>query len=1086
MKSIVCLTALLFTLFNFTAISQKNKDSKVEENTKKSVYNGLKFRSIGPAFMSGRIADIAINPTNENEWFVAVGSGGVWKTKNAGTTWESIFDGQNSYSIGCIALDPQNANTIWVGTGENVGGRHIGYGDGIYVSNDGGKTWKHKGLKDSEHISKIIVHPSNSDIIWVASQGPLWSKGGERGVYKSVDGGKTWTESLDVDEWTGATDLLIDPRNPDLLYAATWQRHRTVAGYMGGGPGTNIYKSTDGGNEWVKLKNGLPTSNMGKIGLAISPQQPDVIYAAIELDRRTGGVYRSSNQGESWKKMSDAISGGTGPHYYQELYASPHQFDKVFFADNYMQVSEDGGRTFKRMNESNKHVDNHAVAFKKSDPNFVLVGCDGGLYQTFDDTKTWKFIDNLPVTQFYKIAVDDAKPFYNVFGGTQDNNSQGGPSRTDNVHGIRNSDWFVVLFGDGHQPATEPENPNIVYAQWQQGNLVRHDRTTGEIVYIQPQPDLGEKTERFNWDAPVLVSPHKPSRLYFASQRVWKSEDRGDSWIPISNDLTNNIERISTPFFGEQQAWDNPWDIYAMSNYSTITSLAESPLKEGLIYAGTDDGIIQVTQDGGDNWKKVDFDKIPGLPKTAFVNDLKADLHDENVVYAVFDNHKYGDYQPYLYKSSDKGKTWESLVNNLPDRTLLWRIVQDHKKPDLLFLGTEFGVYVSKDSGKSWQQLKSGFPTISVRDLAIQKRENDLVAGTFGRGIYILDDYSSLREVNEENIQKEAALFKPRDAYWYIPQRPLGGSKKASQGDNYFVADNPPFGVEFTYLLNEKYTSKEAKRKEKESNLKKDKKVVGVPKWDVLEEEKRALDPKVWLFIKNESGKIIKKIEATNATGTSRVAWDLTTESPQMISKNNLNRNSSGAMVEPGTYHAVLYKQLDGQFTKIGESVSFNVIPLKDGHLKGAPKQEVADFWQKLQELRASASALSTSINKTTTQINIMLKAYERGQSLNQELEKNMLESREALLKIKQQFSGSEARSEVGEKNEYPTIWNYISAASTGTSYSTYGPTPTHLKSYQNAQKIHDQVSTELDVIKNKMKTYQNKLEAIEAPMIQD
>lgn len=517
---VLFLSILSFFIILNNSFSQENK----EKENNNSVYTGLKFRSIGPALMSGRISDIIIHPKNENIWYVTAGSGGVWKTENSGTTWNPIFDSQKSYSIGCITMDPQNNNVLWVGTGENVGGRHVGYGDGIYKSENGGQTWSKKGLNNSEHISKIIIHPNNSDVLWVASQGPLWSKGGDRGVYKTVDGGKTWQRKLGDDKWIGATDLLIDSRNPDVLYAATWQRHRTVAGYMGGGPGTAIYKSTDGGENWQKLTKGLPKSNMGKIGLAMSYQNNDIIYAAIELDRRTGGVYRSEDQGLSWKKMSDAVAGGTGPHYYQELYTSPHEFDKLFLVDNYMQVSNDGGKTFTRMNESEKHVDNHAIAFKKSDPNYILVGCDGGLYESFDKTENWKFVDNLPLTQFYKIAVDDDKPFYNIYGGTQDNNTQGAPSRTDNIHGIRNSDWFIVLGGDGHQPATEPGNPNIVYAQWQRGNLNRHDRITGENINIKPQPALGEKTERYNWDSPILVSPHNPQTIYFASQRVWKSE----------------------------------------------------------------------------------------------------------------------------------------------------------------------------------------------------------------------------------------------------------------------------------------------------------------------------------------------------------------------------------------------------------------------------------------------------------------------------------------------------------------------------------------------------------------------------------
>jgi photosystem II stability/assembly factor-like uncharacterized protein len=1072
---------LVFISLN--TFGQKKKKTTPETKKEEGInYDGLKFRSIGPALMSGRISDILIHPDNENVWYITAGSGGVWKTENSGTTWTSIFDGQKSYSIGCISIDPQNPNVLWVGTGENVGGRHISYGDGIYKSEDGGKTWKNKGLKKSEHLSKIIIHPENSDIIWVASQGPLWSKGGERGVFKSIDGGKTWKQTLGDKEWVGATDLLIDPRNPNLLYAATWQRHRTVAGYMGGGPGTAIYKSKDGGVTWEKLTNGLPSSNMGKIGLAISPQKPDVVYAAIELDRRKGGVYKSENQGANWTKMSDAVAGGTGPHYYQELFASPHNFDELYLADNYMQVSKDGGKTFTRMNEKEKHVDNHAVAFKKDDPNYILVGCDGGLYESFDQTKNWKFIDNLPITQFYKIAVDDAEPFYYVYGGTQDNNTQGAPSRTDNIHGIRNADWFVVLGGDGHQPATEPGNPNIVYAQWQQGNLNRHDRITGENVYIQPQPALGEKTERFNWDAPVLVSPHNPKRIYHASHRVWKSDDRGDSWQAISKDLTKNIPRISTPFFGKQQKWDNAWDIYAMSQYSTITSLSESPKKEGLIYAGTDDGVIQITEDGGANWRKVDFSKIVGLPSTAFVNDIKADLYDENVVYVVLDNHKYGDYKPYLFKSSDKGKTWQSIANNLPDKTLLWRIVQDHVKSNLMFLGTEFGVYFTADGAKTWSKLKGGMPNISVRDLAIQKRENDLVLGTFGRGIYILDDYSSLRQFDASKKDLEAQLFTPRDAYWYNQRRTLGGGKKAAQGDNFFVADNPAYGVEFTFYLKDKYQSKKDVRKEAEKKTEKANGTVAVPEWKVLEEEKKELEPKVWLFIYGQDGQILRKLKAKNAKGFNRLAWNLSTESTGVITPKNMKSKASGYSVGPGTYSAQLQKQIEGKYTVLSDKISFTVKPFTKGALAGNTSDVVIDFGKKMNELSAKAGELSIEMNSTKNEINLMLKAYDRANSTDESLHADLLKLRSQLLDLEQKMSGSKARSEVGEKNEYPTLWSYLWAAYG--SNTTYGPTKSHEQSLANANKIYEGLMASLKDIQSALEPMDSKLIKIGAPKI--
>ncbi|MCB0845728.1 MAG: glycosyl hydrolase, partial [Bacteroidetes bacterium] len=603
MKLTTLFLSMLICLSIPLLAQEKGKDSSpMNERT----FSGLKLRNIGPAFASGRIADIAIHPDNENVWYIATGSSGVWKTENAGVTWDPIFDNYDSYSTGCITIDPNNPNVLWLGTGENVGGRHVAFGDGVYRSMDGGKSWKNMGLKKSEHISKIVVHPENSDVIWVAAQGPLWSSGGERGLYKSTDGGKTWKQVLGNAEWTGVTDIVIDPRNPDWMYAATWDRHRTVAAYMGGGPGSGIHRSTDGGETWEKLTRGIPGSNLGKIGLAISPQKPDIIYAAIELDRKQGGIYVSTDRGSSWSKRSNTVSGGTGPHYYQELYASPHQFDKLFLMDVRIQVSEDGGKTFSELPERGKHSDNHAIAFKNSDPDYLMVGSDGGLYESYDNAATWRFFDNLPITQYYKVAVDNRKPFYHVFGGTQDNGSHGGPSQTDNEHGIRNADWYKTLGADGHQSATEPGNPNIMYAETQQGGLHRVDLTTGEQVYIQPQPRAGEEFERFNWDAPILVSPHSPSRLYFASSRVWKSEDRGDSWTPISGDLTKDQERMSLPIMGKVQSWDNPWDVNAMSNYNSITSLAESPKQEGLIYAGTDDGIIQVTEDGGKTWQKIE------------------------------------------------------------------------------------------------------------------------------------------------------------------------------------------------------------------------------------------------------------------------------------------------------------------------------------------------------------------------------------------------------------------------------------------------------------------------------------------------
>ncbi|MCB0654599.1 MAG: glycosyl hydrolase, partial [Saprospiraceae bacterium] len=878
--------------------------------------SGLKWRNIGPAFTSGRIVDLAIHPEDDNVWYVAVASGGVWKTVNAGVTFTPIFDHEGSYSIGCITIDPNNPDIVWVGTGENDGGRHIAFGDGIYRSLDGGSTWKNMGLKASEHLSKIIVQPGNSNKIWVASQGPLWSPGGERGLFLSEDGGETWTKTLGDDEFTGVTDLVMDPRDPDRLYAATWQHQRTIASFMSGGPESAIHLSTDGGKTWTKLTKGLPKGNMGKICLAISPQNPDVIYTDIELDRRTGGLWRSDDRGASWSKMSDAVSGGTGPHYYQELYASPHAFDRIYLMDVRIQVSDDGGKTFRLLGESQKHSDNHAMAFRADDPDYLLVGCDGGLWETFDYAKTWRFFGNLPITQYYKVAVDNKKPFYHVFGGTQDNGSHGGPSRTDTRQGIRNADWYITLGADGYQSATEPGNPNIGYAQTQEGGLHRIDRITGEQVYIQPQPAEGEDYERYNWDAPIVVSSHDPARLYFASQRMWRSNDRGDSWTPISGDLTKDENRMELEIMGKKQSWDAPWDVLAMSNYNTIASIAESAVNENILYAGTDDGIIQVTEDGGKNWRRIDVGTLPGVPATAFVNDIKADLFDANTVYVCLDNHKSGDYHPYVVKSSDLGKTWVSLVNNLPERTLTWRLVQDPVKKELMFLATEFGVYCTINGGQEWVNLKGGLPLISFRDLAIQPEENDLVAASFGRGFFILDDYSFLRDLTPATFEEDAALFTGRPALWYRQRSVVN-----EQGATRYEADNPDFGAQFTYFLKEVPSTMKADRQKEEKELSKAGKDIPFPGWEKIEAEKREEAAQLWFTIKDAQGNVVQRFSERPHTGINRVNWDLSTLSKNPIPLEQRRGPGGGGgffrrggmMATPGTYSVSMAMEKDGE-----------------------------------------------------------------------------------------------------------------------------------------------------------------------------
>lgn len=1066
---------LLYLFLSILFISYSGVSQEMNEKT----FSGLKFRNIGPAFTSGRIADIAIHPEDESIWYVAVGSGGVWKTTNNGTTWKPIFDDQTSYSIGCVTIDPNNPNTIWVGTGENVGGRHVGFGDGVYVSYDGGSTWNKKGLSSSEHISKIIVHPDNSNIIWVAAQGPLWSKGGERGLYKSSDGGETWKKTLGDNEWTGVTDIVIDPRNPMVLYAATWQRHRTVAAYMGGGPGSGLHKSMDGGETWTELTNGIPKSNLGKIGLAISPFNPDVVYAAIELDRLKGGLFMTSDRGASWIKQSDAVSGGTGPHYYQELYASPHQEGRLYLMSNTVQISTDHGKTFTYMNEKNKHVDSHAMAFKSSDPDYVLFGTDGGLYESFDLTNTWRYIRNLPVTQYYKIAVDDSEPFYKIYGGTQDNGSHGGPSQTMYEDGIKNRDWWITLGADGHQSAVEPGNPDITYGEFQEGRLWRVDQITGETVFIQPQPGEGDPYERFNWDSPILVSPHDPTRLYFASQRVWRSEDRGDSWTAISNDLTLNQERISLPIMGRVQSWDNAWDVNAMSNFNTITSLAESPQQEGLIYVGTDDGIIQVTENGGESWRKVELGTIKGVPSTAFVNDVRADLFDANVVYAALDNHKYGDYKPYLIKSSDKGRTWTLMNGNLPATLLTWRLVQDHVDPDLIFLAAEYGIYFTKDGGNNWIKLTGGLPTISFRDIKIQRREDDLVGGSFGRGIFILDDLSPIRAFKSSMINQTATLFDIQPALWYVQRNGIYG-----QGDNEYKAENPPFGAVFTYYLADKFQSKEDLRKEREKDIQGN---ISFPGWDALEAEKRQEGPKVLLTIKDSEGNVVNTIDGTNQQGFNRVNWELDYASR---GGERLEQSSGGgwfnrsAMATPGTYTATLTKLEDGEITVLAGPKEFEVKPLGKRALPGKSPDVINNFRKDFELYQQDLTATNTVLDRSLKKVDAMSRAFMKAPSQPAELKSQINDVRMQLLEIQEVMEGSEAKNEIGERsNPSPGEGSFIARVALST---TYGPTENHMAAFERAQKQLQGVKSQLKgIVDSTLPAIENELKTNGAPWIE-
>ncbi|MBI1837455.1 MAG: glycosyl hydrolase [Flavobacteriia bacterium] len=736
---IVCLS-----LFNSIVSAQKNQ-AIVPKNPEidNSLTDGLSFRLVGPALTSGRIVDLAVHPSNQNVWYVAAASGGVWKTTNHGTSFSPIFDNYGSFSVACVELAPSNPSTVWVGSGENNNQRAVSYGDGVYKSLDGGKSFTNMGLKLSEHIGNIIIHPTDENTVWVAAYGPVWSKGGERGVYKTTDGGKTWERTLFISDETGVSEIAIDPKNPSILYAATHQRRRHEWTYVGGGPESTIYKSIDGGKTWREINAGLPKGEMGRIGISVSPVDENYIYAIIEGKNDKGGFFRSTNKGESWSKMSGFSTSG---NYYQEIICDNSNKDKVFVMDTWLHHTVDGGKTIVATGEDKKHVDNHCIWINPNDSDHWLVGCDGGLYETFNHAKDWKYFANLPIIQFYKVATDNKAPFYNIYGGTQDNNSMGGPSATINNAGILNSDWYITNGGDGFESAIDPTDPTVAYAESQYGGLVRYNTITGEKVTIQPLPGKNEVGYRWNWDAPLLISPHDSKTIYFAANKVFKSTNKGDDWKTISPDLTQQIDRNKLKVMGQVWSMDAVMKNASTTIYGNIIALDESPKMKGLLYAGTDDGCIQVSENDGATWTK--YTTFTNVPSNTRVNMISTSLHDQNVAFAVFNNHRSGDFKPYLFKTSDKGKTWVSISGNLPVRGSVYCVRQDFIDPNLLFVY----LFPVKEALLYVPSAPLGLTGTGSQGADLWSAENPVFGATFS--IYIKEIEKSLKEKRQETEQK--------------------------------------------------------------------------------------------------------------------------------------------------------------------------------------------------------------------------------------------------------------------------------------------------------------------------------------------
>jgi photosystem II stability/assembly factor-like uncharacterized protein len=1028
----------------------------------------LQPRLVGPALTSGRVVGFAVNPNDRTHLFVAVASGGVWKTTNGGTTWTPVFDGEGSYSIGYVALDPKNPNTVWVGTGENNSQRSVGYGDGVYKSTNGGSSWTNVGLKHSEHVGRILIHPKESDTVYVAAQGPLWGPGGDRGLYKTTDGGKTWTKVLAIDENTGVTDVVMpDPRNPDVLVAASWQRRRHVWTIINGGPGSAIHRSTDGGKTWKKITAGLPGGDLGRIGLAVAPSEPNLVYAIVETADKSGGIYRSTDGGQTWAKRNPFEG---LPMYYAHLVVDPANKDRLYVMDTIVRVSDDGGANLRPLGARNTHVDYHALWVDPKDPKYYLIGCDGGVYESFDRGGSWQFKANLPVTQFYDVGVDQSPKlgkFYHVYGGTQDNYTLGGPARTRSAHGIVNSDWFVVQGGDGFHVKVDPTDPDTVYGEYQYGGLCRFDRKTGTRIDITPLAAPGEPPLRWNWDSPIIISPHDHRRLYFACNRVFRSDDRGESWVPVSGDLTRQLDRDKLPVMGKVWGPDAVGKHQSTSFYGNIVALAESPKTAGLLYAGTDDGLIQVTEDGGKTWQKLDT--FPGVPDRTYVSKLVASQHDAETVFAAFDNHKNADFKPYLLKSTDAGKTWTSITGDLPERGTVYCLAEDHVDPNLLFCGTEFGLYVTKDGGKKWLRVRDNLPTIQVKDLVIQKPNNDLVVGTFGRGIYVIDDYSVLRTFNPDVLKKDAHLFPPSDAVLYAQSAQFGGPGKAFQGAAFYTADNPPYGATFLVHRKESLKTLKQKRKEAEEKAAKEKMEPPYPSKEELRAEAEEEPPSVTLTVADDEGNILATLSCPTTEGLHRVTWNL--------------REHGGGLAMPGTYSATLGQRVRGKYTQLAGPVAFKVVPDVLAPLTPKQYEEIAAFNKKAKALQRALSATTEAASDIVVRLERIKTALDQADKPD-EPSKQKVRDLIARVKLAQRELSGDSFLAARNENTPVSISDRIGEAVRANRGAIHPPTGTQKQAYADASKQLAAEISKLRAIQEKeLPALEKRLEVIGAPL---
>ncbi len=1047
----------------------------------KLALDGLAFRSIGPAVTGGRVVDIEVNPRDHSEYFVGSGHGSLWKTTNAGVTFSPVFDGQSAFPIGAVTIAPSSPNIVWVGTGENNAQSYVVPGDGVYKSEDGGESWTNMGLKESQQIGEIVVHPHDPDIVWVAAYGPHRVDGGDRGVFKTTDGGKTWANVLHPSDHTGCWELHMDPRNPDVLYAVAHQRQRYLTTLVTGGDESGIYKTVDGGTTWKRLEGGLPQKMVGRIGMDISPPDPDRLYAVVDAkEKKDKGTYVSHDAGASWTKVSDYVT--AYPVYCQKLVCDPKDADRVVALDMFNQVSIDGGKTWSRLGEDKKHVDNHALWIDPDDPRHMISGNDGGVYESYDRAATWAFRSNLPLAEVYKVTVDNAKPFYNVYIGTQDNNSLGGPSRTLSSGGITNGDWTFTEGGDGFQSQVDWADPNTVYSQAQFGALVRYDRRTGERLYLRGFEEEGKAAYRFDWDTPLLVSRHDHRRLYQGANMVLRSDDRGESWREVSPDLTRGVPKELHHLMGRSWSAD---EMVSKSSFAHITTIAESPVDEKRLYAGSGDGLLNYTHDGGATWQRA---VLPGLPEFARIHQVTASPTDANVAYAACNNFFAGDFAPYLYKTTDGGAHWVAISANLPPRASTWTIGVDEVDPDLLFVGTMTGVYVSNTPKVEWVKLKAGIPASTlVMDLTIQRDEHDLVVSTYGRGVYILDDYTPLRTLTAKTLEAPQALFPPAEAVMFVPSDPWGFPGVGFQGASFYAAPNPEVGATITWYVRDDWKSLKKQRNAEEKKLQDAGKDVPYPSYDRLRQEAAEEDAYLLFVVSDAEGRAVRKLKQPIKAGVHRLVWDFRTSSVSPVSLTPpanpapWDTPDQGYMVPPGTYTLTMERYENGKLTALGEPQTLRCRPLHEANLSAADRQALAVFNDKAAALSRAISAADAHRAGLAEVLPYLQAAVMNAPRIDASRLGELSAIRTRLKAIDEALNGDallprfEGQSRMSLKGRTDLIVGSLWS-------TTSAPTGTYERAYDEARASFGKVLADLKQVNEQMHAFEDQLEQAGAP----